>query len=145
MGSFEMCDGRGSNVSGRWPANVLHDGSDEVVELFPENAARFFYSPKASGTDRGHKPPRDYPLWGETDPGFTNEHPTVKPTVLLCYLLKLLSTPTGGIVLDPFMGSGSTLRAARSMGRRAIGIELEERYCEIAAERLRQEVFTFEE
>lgn len=58
----------------------------------------------------------------------------------MCYLLTLLATPTGGIVLDPFAGSGSTLLAAQSMGRQAIGIELEERYCEIAAERLRQGV-----
>lgn len=66
-------------------------------------------------------------------------HPTVKPVDLLRRMIKW-STSTGEIVLDPFMGSGTTLRAAKDLGRRAIGIEIEERYCEIAAKRLSQEV-----
>ena len=77
-----------------------------------------------------------------------NRHPTVKPTELmqasLEYLLMLIATPTGGIVLDPFCGSGSTLVAAKRLGRRAIGIEGDsdrsEEWCRIADERLRQEV-----
>jgi hypothetical protein len=62
-------------------------------------------------------------------------HPTQKPERLMRYLCRLV-TPPGGIVLDPFMGSGSTLRAAKAEGFRAMGIELEEKYCEIAAHRL---------
>ena len=69
-------------------------------------------------------------------------HPTQKPLGIVTPLL-LYSCPVGGTVLDPFMGSGTTLRAASDNGRKAIGIEIEERYCEIAANRLRQEVLEF--
>jgi site-specific DNA-methyltransferase (adenine-specific) len=70
----------------------------------------------------------------------TNDHPHQKPLGLLKSLIRFGT----GVVLDPFMGSGTTLRAAKDLGREAIGIEIEERYCEIAAERLRQEVISFE-
>lgn len=67
-------------------------------------------------------------------------HPNEKPVGLLAYLMKRHNaTP----VLDPFMGSGTALRAAKDLGREAVGIEIEERYCEIAAKRLSQEVFDF--
>jgi DNA modification methylase len=69
-------------------------------------------------------------------------HPTEKPNELLAYLIGKMQPAA---ILDPFMGSGTTLRAAKDLGRRAIGIEIEERYCEIAANRLRQEVLDFSE
>ena len=70
-------------------------------------------------------------------------HPTGKPLEFMHTLIERFS-PQDGIVLDPFMGSGTTLRAAKDLGRKAIGIEIEERYCEIAAKRLSQEVLSFE-
>jgi site-specific DNA-methyltransferase (adenine-specific) len=65
------------------------------------------------------------------------EHPAAKPLELIAWLAGLTAW---SLVLDPFMGSGTTLRAAKELGRKAIGIEIEERYCEIAAKRLGQEV-----
>lgn len=70
-------------------------------------------------------------------------HPCAKPLPWMKWLVSLASQ-ADEIVIDPFMGSGTTLRAAKDLGRRAIGIEIEERYCEIAANRLRQEVLQFE-
>ena len=69
-------------------------------------------------------------------------HPAEKPIGLIASLVSALS-PEGALVIDPFMGSGTTLRAAKDLGRKAIGIEIEERYCEIAAKRLAQEVLPF--
>jgi site-specific DNA-methyltransferase (adenine-specific) len=72
----------------------------------------------------------------------TGLHPTQKPEKLFSYLCATYSNPRD-IVLDPFCGSGTTLKAAKALGRKAIGIEIEEKYCEIAAKRLSQEVFHF--
>jgi len=149
---------------GRWPANLIHDGSDEVVGLFPQSqgmqqtvlrrgattgtsiggkgrygeaapqeveagygdsgsAARFFYCAKASKADRGDG----------------NMHPTVKPTELMRYLCRLV-TPPGGVVLDPFMGSGSTGKAAVLEGFDFIGIERDPAYHAIAEQRINQPI-----
>jgi site-specific DNA-methyltransferase (adenine-specific) len=72
-------------------------------------------------------------------PPTKRDHPNEKPLDLVLQFIGL-TTPDTGMVMDPFMGSGTTLRAAKDLGRRAIGIELEERYCEIAAKRMGQEV-----
>ncbi len=143
---------------GRWPANLIHDGSDEVVAAFPKegrstkpsgtggafeatgafpirsdpvkhadvggSAARFFYCAKASKKDRGAE----------------NIHPTVKPTDLMGYLCRLV-TPPGGVVLDPFMGSGSTGKAAVREGFRFIGCEMSPDYMEIANARISFELY----
>lgn len=137
---------------GRWPANLIHDGSQMVLDLFPEtgkstgggknnadkfgggyaptgdetigygdtgSAARFFYCAKTSKKDRGE----------------TNDHETVKPTDLMRYLCRLV-TPPGGTVLDPFMGSGSTGKAAMMEGFDFIGVERDTAYFEIAKGRI---------
>ena len=82
--------------------------------------------------------------WSGLTPNRLNkaEHPTEKPGEPLRILIGALSSP-GALVLDPFMGSGTTLRAAKDLGRKAIGVELSERYCEIAAKRMAQEVLDF--
>lgn len=127
--------------AGRWPANLIHDG-------LQEEWARYFYCPKASKKDRdeGCKglPPRQS---HERKPGGKsiiesskqairgNHHPTVKPTELMAYLCRLV-TPPGGVVLDPFMGSGSTGKAAILEGFKFIGIEREAEYIEISRARI---------
>lgn len=118
-GGFGMKSGsEGSEVKGRWPANFIHDGSEEATEGLGK-AARFFYCAKASKKNRGEG----------------NTHPTVKPTDLMRYLCRLV-TPPGGTVLDPFTGSGSTGKAALLEGFDFIGIEKDEDYCTIASKRL---------
>ena len=87
-------------------------------------AARFFYTAKCSRKDRN-----------EGLEGVVNHHPTLKPTALMRYLCSLV-TPPRGIVLDPFMGSGSTGKAAILEGFQFIGIEREEEYIKIAKARI---------
>jgi site-specific DNA-methyltransferase (adenine-specific) len=139
---------------GRWPANLIHDGSEEVVRLTGD-AARFFYCAKASKADRdegcermeaihranGNKwTDQDYRVAnGERPPSAEsgprrNHHPTVKPTDLMRYLCRLV-TPPGGTVLDPFCGSGSTGKAAILEGFQFVGIEREDEYVAIAKAR----------
>ena len=160
-------NGRSPQVEnlGRWPANLLHDNSAEAIAGFPEtgpstsstsnprpaerhgtslqlntgksawvdglgggyddnggSAARYFYSPKASGEERDN-----------------NNHPTVKPVDLMCYLVRLV-TAKDHVVLDPFMGSGSTGVAAIEEGCRFIGIEQDEKYCDTAIGRIRRKL-----
>lgn len=143
---------------GRYPANLIHDGSDEVLAAFPSapgqqgdlketgrprpssgrfgdmppphahaaridrttSAARFFYCAKASRSERGEG----------------NNHPTVKPIALMRYLCKLV-TPTDGLILDLFAGSGSTGVAAKQEGFRFLGFELDAAHAELANGRIR--------
>lgn len=167
--------------AGRWPANVIHDGSDEVLALFPTSsvtgkrsaaskaatvdgtnwgtdnhesqeytdsgsAARFFYCPKVSSKERNegleHLPDKDWSGDGAAVPERANRpfnpsknnHPTVKPTALMRYLCRLV-TPPGGTILDPWMGSGSTGKAAKLEGFDFIGMEREADYFRIAQAR----------
>jgi len=105
-------DNKTTPETGRFPANVMHDGLEE-------DWVRYFYSPKVSKSERGEN----------------NTHPTVKPQELMKYLCRLV-TPKGGTVLDPFMGSGSTGMAAKDEGFEFIGIEREKEYFEIAEKRI---------
>ena len=178
----------GVHAEGRWPANLIHDGSDEVVGLFPESkgqqgdlkghnktrkspsgcfgemapasdhpkradsgsAARFFYCAKASKQDRdegldgpetlcGMMEDDNYPI--KTGSGNLretkrrNNHPTVKPNALMRYLCRLV-TPPGGTILDPFMGSGSTGKAAIQEGFEFIGIDNDPESVKIAEKRI---------
>ena len=196
QGAVAFTSGKnGINNDGRFPANTIHDGSDEVVQGFPDtnpsksamrglqhtgrhggiaelganlkkgtntvrgiddeggSAARFFYTAKASKKDRdegldrfdykkagGMKGRNDGSLDGSIVMG-RNIHPTVKPTDLMQYLVRLV-TPKGGKVLDPFMGSGSTGKAAmienneRNADYHFIGIDLEQEYIDIAEARI---------
>ena len=180
----------GSAGLGRWPANLIHDGSPEVIAAFPTtpgqmakastadtprngqhiygdmargsngseprgdagSAARFFYCAKASRADRnagcenmekrplnwssGTQNPGSFQSEG-TDKSAHNNHPTVKPTDLMRYLCRLV-TPPGGMVLDPFAGSGSTGKACALEGFQFIGFELDEQYAAIAAARIEE-------
>jgi len=143
----------GPAPEGRWPANVIHDGSEEVLAGFPNDAGRFFYCAKASKSERnagleglpeqitntktppgtkGSNSPRAGA--GRTG-GAQNFHPTVKPLALMRYLIKLV-TPPGGTVLDPFLGSGSTAVAAILEGFEWVGCEMTEDYWPIIEARV---------
>jgi site-specific DNA-methyltransferase (adenine-specific) len=171
---------------GRWPANVIHDGSDEVLAAFAQfgesksrkgsprgsktsgdgwgmtktgaeyddagSPARFFYAAKASKADRDEgmtTPPKPVVTFATANgtsgkpssisegrnTEYRNTHPTVKPTNLMRYLCRLV-TPPNGVVLDPFMGSGSTGRGAILEGFNFIGIEMSPEYFDIADARI---------
>lgn len=136
---------------GRFPSNLIHDGHSDVIEIFPtgkESASRFFYCAKASKSDRDEGlsiSEKTYTFF-QTKGGasgkassisegrktaYKNNHPTVKPTALMQYLCRLV-TPKGGIILDPFMGSGSTGKACMIDGFKFIGMEQDKSYFKIA-------------
>ena len=198
--SFQIPDSVSHMPAGRWPANIIHDGSDEVLAAFPDakgqqgdisfdapspktsgiygamkrqgepsqdseneggvgfkmkpgarrldsgSAARFFYCAKASRKDRDEGLGGFEKKYAARDNGFSdklsdtkepraNIHPTVKPTSLMAYLCRLI-TPPGGTILDPFMGSGSTGKAAVLEGFNFVGIEREDEYMPIAEARI---------
>lgn len=110
-------------TKGRFPANFIHDNSEEVTDLLGDKA-RFFYGAKCSKKDRN-----------EGLDESKNAHPTVKPTDLMRYLVRLV-TPKGGTVLDPFMGSGSTGKACVYEDFNFVGFELDSEYFEIAKARI---------
>jgi site-specific DNA-methyltransferase (adenine-specific) len=134
------------STQGRWPANFMHDGSTEAEAPLGE-ASRFFYCAKTSSADR-EEGCEELAEVRRTDGRETdhhvpnlrtslarNHHPTVKPTELMRHLVRLV-TPPGGLVLDPFMGSGSTGKAAILEGARFAGCDLDPSYLEIAAARI---------
>lgn len=154
-GDYSMLKPQNYAPKGRFPANLMHDGSQEVLELFPgdgeQTAARFFYCPKASKADRDEGceglEGKTFSMSGNDsdsagDIGLNraihrkNFHPTVKPTELMRYLCRLI-TPPGGTVLDPFNGSGSTGKAAVLEGFNYIGIEMNPEYVSISEARIK--------
>jgi site-specific DNA-methyltransferase (adenine-specific) len=107
---------------GRYPANIILDEeASRILDKQKNNVSRFFYCAKASKKERGEG----------------NTHPTIKPLKLMEYLCILTKTPTGGVVLDPFMGSGTTGLACKNIKRDFIGIEIDEKYFKIADKRIR--------
>jgi DNA modification methylase len=135
---------------GRWPANVILDevSAGLLDEQTGDETSRFFYQAKASKRDRNEgleelplrksdtRSATAAGLWEQMEAPKQNFHPTVKPTQLMRYLIKLV-TPEGGVVLDPFTGSGSTGKAALLDGYRFVGAELTEEYLPIIEGRLR--------
>lgn len=145
------------NQIGRWPANLIHDGSEEVVGLFP----------KTTVCGGAKKTNHNTGMFGLGQPGYVynvtdgnnrsaarffycakasrkergegNTHPTVKPLALMKYLITL-GLPPGGTVLDPFCGSGTTALACKELGRNYICIEKELEYYRIACNRLNQPI-----
>jgi DNA modification methylase len=143
-------------ASGRWPANIIHDGSQEVVELFPDAiGSKPHVYKNASGmgihgtgketfgkgdvfggyNDSGSAARFFYCAKTSASERGDNRHPTVKPISLMRYLCRLV-TPPSGTVLDPFAGSGSTMVAARQEGFGVVGCELEAAHIDIIKRRL---------
>ncbi len=115
---------RGGDARGRWPANLLFDEEAGKMLDRQKSASRFFYCAKANRRDR------------TCNGRIENNHPTVKPRSLMEYLCRLVTPPGGGLILDPFMGSGSTALAALATSNRFVGIELEKENFETAKQRI---------
>ncbi|WP_089177294.1 DNA methyltransferase [Bosea sp. AS-1] len=151
-GQFKGAENSGRVATGRWPANIVHDGSDEVVRCFPEAGGGFGKrggNPDstsygfAEGTmqtvgfgDSGSAARFFYSAKADKQDRIGSKHPTVKPVDLMQWLCRLV-TPPGGTVLDPFAGSGSTGEAAWREGFQCVLIEREPEYQADIAERLR--------
>jgi site-specific DNA-methyltransferase (adenine-specific) len=158
-----MLDEQSGNVGGKWGKQGKNQPKENKSQVPPSTneqmidnekfigdsggASRFFYIAKPSRSDRGNRDDVEMPLFDAVEKGFNNNHPTVKPTLLIqrlielyMYLVKLTATPTGGIILDPFGGSGTTAVTAKQLGRKCIIIEIESKYLDITIERLRQGV-----
>jgi len=150
-----------TTTQGRWPANIIHDGSDEVLAAFPESDGAVSNgrkgkvgvfenglgdAPQLPGyADSGSAARFFYCAKATTEErGEGNNHPTVKPIDLMRWLCRLV-TPKGGTVLDPFAGSGSTLIAADAEQFNAIGCELSPDYAAIAERRVRDAAGMFAE
>lgn len=114
---------------GRWPANVAHDGSDEAISVLPEMSSTFLYCAKASRDER------EFGMGGNGKR--ENNHPTVKPIYLMRWLARLVTKPQG-VIIDPFMGSGSTGIACVQEGFEFIGIEMDEKYFDISCRRIEE-------
>lgn len=147
--------GKDRLTSGRWPANLIHDGSEEVVRGFPVNDHRrpseICNSRVSIWGKAGHAIKQRHNDSGsvarffycakasKAERGKDNKHPTVKPLKLMEYLVKLISRDDQ-LILDMFAGSGSTLVACKKLGRQFVGIEIEAEYCEIGKHKFSQEV-----
>jgi DNA modification methylase len=155
--AYQEGTGRQYGTQGRWPANLCHDGSDEVVAGFPETITGTIapHHQRTTSKTKNTFGEREAPE-GESFPGDSgsaarffycakaagdergegNDHPTVKPVALMRWLVRLV-TPKGGTVLDPFMGSGSTGLACDAEQLNFIGCELSPEYAGIAERRIR--------
>ena len=143
------------NHQGRFPSNVIHDGSDEVLAGFPNSTTKYIAKPSDCSVDgntsfntmRGNRPARGYDGSGsaarffycakssKSERGENNNHPTVKPIKIFQYLQRLV-TPKGGLTYDPFGGSGTSARSASNEGFKWILSEIAAEYCDIANKRV---------
>ena len=156
-GDFSMVPRANYDPSGRWPSNVIFDQyASGMLDAQESGISRFFYIAKPSGAERnmgineGHLEPRQRDegrqegLPGGDNPrnrgakAVANFHPTVKPVDLMSYLIRLV-TPHGGLVLDPFLGSGTTSIAATRQGFQWVGCEMNPDYIAIAEKRVAAE------
>lgn len=155
IGAFDIDECR--TKEGRYPSNLIHDGSEEAIKDFPSDTQRYFYCAKASTKDRDEgldeflslqitdgsirENKETGRIFGGNPAPKKNTHPTVKPTELMQYLVRLVN-PKGAKILDCFMGSGSTGKAImyenaeRNKHYKFIGIELTEEYLPIAKARI---------